>query len=165
MIAAATDSPLTYTAVVTGQNNGTGTGLVEVYDLDQTADSKLANISTRGVILSAENVMIGGFILGGDGDGARVLIRAIGPSLTQLGLSHAPPDPTLELHDGNGGVIRSNDNWRDSQEAEIQRTGVAPAHDLEAAMIATLPAGAYTAVVAGGNNSTGVGLIEVFNLE
>jgi uncharacterized protein (DUF2141 family) len=158
-------APGAYTAVVTGQNNGTGTGLVEVYDLDQSVDSKLANMSTRGLILSAENVMIGGFILGGEGEGTRVLVRAIGPSLTQLGLSGALPDPTLELHDGNGGLIRNNDNWRDSQESEIQNSGVAPSQDREAAVVATLPAGAYTAIVAGHNNSTGVGLIEVFHLE
>jgi DNA-binding beta-propeller fold protein YncE len=157
--------PGAYTAIVAGQNNATGTALVEVYDLDQTADSKLANISTRGLVLSAENVMIGGFILGGDGGGTKVLIRALGPSLGQVGIGNALPNPALELHDGNGALLRSNDNWRDNQETEIRNSGMAPASELESAMVETLPAGAYTAVVAGENNGAGVGLIEIFHLE
>ena len=158
-------APGAYTAVVSGENNSVGTGLIEVYDLDQAADSKLANISTRGLVLSEQNVMIGGFIIGGATDNTRVLIRGLGPSLVQAGIGNALPNPVLELHDGNGALLRSNDNWRDTQEAEIQNSGVAPSGEFEAAMIQTLPPGAYTAVVAGKDNSTGVGLIEVFNLE
>ena len=158
-------APGTYTAVVNGQNGVAGTALVEVYDLDPAADSKLANISTRGLVLSAENVMIGGFILGGDGDGTKVLVRALGPSLARAGIRNALANPALELHDGNGAILRTNDNWGDSQETEIRNTGMAPTNEFESAIVETLPAGAYTAVVNGKANGTGVGLIEVFNLE
>jgi hypothetical protein len=158
-------APGAYTAVVSGQNGSVGTGLIEVYDLDQAADSTLANISTRGLVLSAQNVMIGGFIIGGTSDSARVLIRALGPSLGQAGIGNALPDPALELHDGNGALLRRNDDWRDTQEAEIRNSGVAPANELESAIVQSLAPGAYTAVMAGKDNSTGVGLIEVFNLD
>jgi hypothetical protein len=151
--------------VVSGQNSSIGTGLIEIYDLDQAADSKLANISTRGLVLSAQNVMIGGFIIGGATDSTRVLIRGLGPSLGQAGIGNALPNPVLELHGGNGALLRSNNDWRDTQEAEIRNSGAAPSSDLESAVIETLPPGAFTAVVAGKDNSTGVGLIEVFNLE
>jgi hypothetical protein len=155
--------PGAYTAIVSG-HNGTGAGLFEVYDLDQNADSKLANISTRGLVQSANNVMIGGFILGGNSGGTRVLVRALGPSLGQAGITNALTNPSLELHDGNGLLIRTNDNWRDAQEAEIRQSGAAPSNDLESAIIETLPAGSYTAVVSG-KDGAGTGLIEVYNLE
>jgi hypothetical protein len=158
-------APGSYTAVVSGQNSSIGTGLIEVYDLDPAADSKLANISTRGLVLSAQNVMIGGFIIGGTANTTRVLIRGLGPSLGQAGIGNALPNPVLELHDGNGALLSGNDNWRDTQEAEIRNSGVAPSRELESAIVETLAPGAYTAVVAGKDNSTGVGLIEIFNLE
>lgn len=161
----ATLAPGAYTAIVSAQKSATGTGLVEVYDLDQAADSKLANISTRGLVLSAQNVMIGGFILGGNTDGTSVLIRAVGPSLGRLGIEGAMTNPTLSLFDGNGALLRTNDNWRDGQETEIRNTGMVPADDLEAAIVETLPAGSYTAVVSGKDGGTGIGLIEVFNLQ
>ena len=151
-----------YTAVVRGVNDGTGIGLVEVYDLDQTVDSKLANISTRGRVQTGENVMIAGTIVLGQAP-ERVLVRAIGPSLTLPGKL---ADPTLELRDGNGALIRANDNWRSDQEIEIVATGAAPTNDLESALIETLPANgaAYTAIVRGVNNTSGVALVEIYAL-
>src|SRR5207245_325570 len=112
-------SPGNYTAIVRGVNNGTGIALVEGYDLDPTAGSKLGNISTRALVQTGDNVMIGGFIITGSGQ-KRVIVRAIGPSLAQYGITNPLLDPTLELHDGSGAVIAFDDNWRDSQEAEIQ---------------------------------------------
>jgi hypothetical protein len=151
-----------YTAIVRGKNGTTGVGLVETYDLDTAANSKLANISTRGFVDTADNVLIGGFILG-DGS-ARVIARAIGPSLTDVGVAGALQDPTLELHDGFGTLVASNDNWKTDQQAEIIATGVAPTKDLESAIVATLLPGNYTAIVRGKNDTTGVGLVEVYNL-
>ncbi len=159
--------PGSYTAIMSGKNGTMGVGLVEVYDLDQAAaaTSKLANISTRGFVDTGDNVMIGGFIVGGGNGSARVIVRAIGPSLTQFGVSGALADPTLELHDGNGLTIASNDNWKDTQQVEIEATGIPPSNDLESAIVATLPSGAYTAVVAGKGSATGVGLVEVYDLK
>jgi hypothetical protein len=149
---------------VTGKNNNqTGIGVVEVYDVSQGADSKLANISTRGVVQSGANVLIGGFILGGSDSNARILVRAIGPSLATFGVTNALPDPTLELHDGNGALLVSNDNWKSAQQTEIEQTQIPPAHDAESAIVADLPPGVYTAVV-GGKGASGVGLIEIYHL-
>jgi hypothetical protein len=155
-----------YTAIVSDKNGATGVGLVEGYDLDDTADSELANISTRGFVDTGDNVMIGGFILGGQGENANVVIRALGPSLTPLGVSGALPDPTLELHDANGTTIKFDDNWQDDpdQKAAIEQTGLQPKNDLESAIFATLPAGGYTAIVAGKDGVTGVGLVEVYKV-
>jgi CSLREA domain-containing protein len=148
-----------YTAVVRGVNNGIGVGLVEVFDLDRSVDSELANISTRGLVQTEENVMIGGFIvLNGN---QRVIVRAIGPSLP---VQRALQDPTLELHDQHGTVI-TNDNWRTGgQQAEIIATAVPPTDDREAAIVRTLAPGNYTAVVRGVNSTTGVALVEVYAL-
>ncbi len=158
-------NPGPYTVVVRGNNNSTGIGLFEVYDLDGEADSKLANISTRGFVETGNNVMIGGTIILGDAS-ARVLIRAIGPSLSNVGVPNALQDPNLELRDGNGAVVSSNDNWRSDQEAEIIATTIPPTNDLEAAIVATLPTGGapYTAIVRGVNETTGVALIEAYEL-
>ena len=136
--------------------------LVEVYDLDQTVNSKRANISTRGLVESGDNAMIAGTIVLGQGS-QRVLVRAIGPSVPVPG---ALSDPTLELRDSNGTVIRANDNWRSDQEAEIMATGIPPSNDLESALVETLPANgaAYTAIVRGANDATGVALVEVYGL-
>ena len=157
------DSDSNYTAILRGTNDTTGVGLVEVYDLDQTANSKLANISTRGFVDTGDNVMIGGFI---SGNGvAKVIVRAIGPSLTSFGVPGALQDPTLELHDGTGAIIATNDNWRDTQENEIEATGLAPTDDRESAIVATITPGNYTAIVRGTNDTTGVGLVEVYNIQ
>jgi sugar lactone lactonase YvrE len=156
--------PGEFTAIVRGKNDTTGLGLVEIYDLDQTADSRLANISTRGVVGTLEKVMIGGFIIGGPSGAARLVIRAIGPSLANVGVTGALSDPTLSVRDSNGGEFVSNDDWRDRQIGEIQATGLAPTNDLESAIVATLPNGDYTVIVAGYNGGTGIGLVEVYNL-
>ena len=156
--------PGNYTAAVTGKDGANGVGLVEVYDLNPDGDAQLANISTRGAVRSADGVLIGGFILGGTDRNAKVLVRAIGPSLANVGVRNTLSDPTLELRDGNGVLLRSNDNWKGQQQTEIEATQIAPAMDSEAAIIADLPAGLYTAIVAGKNGSSGVGLIEVYSL-
>ncbi len=159
-------APGAYTAIVRGANGTTGVGLVEAYDLDQPADAKLANISTRGFVDTGDNVMIGGFIIGPDGLGdATVLVRAIGPSLENFGVANALQDPTLELHDGNGDTIMTNEDWRETQEAEIAATGLMPTDDRESAILQTLAPGNYTAIVRGAADTTGVGLVEVYDLE
>lgn len=149
-----------YTAIVRGVNNTTGVGLVEVYDLDRTVDSKLANISTRGFVQTGDDVVIGGLIVLGT-DPQDVIVRAIGPSLPVAG---ALLDPTLELHNANGALLASNDNWRSDQEAEIIASTVAPTNDLESAIVRTLAPASYTAIVRGARNSTGIALVEVFGL-
>jgi hypothetical protein len=154
------DSGVSYTAVLQGAGNTTGVALLEVYDLDRGVGPGVLNISTRGRVEVADNVMIGGVIVAGQAS-QKVVVRAIGPSLPAAGKL---ADPTLELHDGNGGLIFSNDNWRTTQEAEIIATGLAPSNDLESAIVATLPPANYTAVVRGVNNTTGVALVEVYAL-
>jgi hypothetical protein len=161
--------PGAYTAIMRGSGNTTGVGLVEAYDLDQSVNSKLANISTRGFVDLADNVMIGGFIIGSgtgvNGAGSeKVLVRGIGPSLTQSGVANALQDPTLELHDGNGTLFASNDNWKDTQQTDIQATGLAPTDDRESAILAIVVQGNYTAILRGKNNTTGVALVEAYNL-
>ncbi len=154
--------PGSYTAIEAGKNSSTGLGLIEVYDLAPDADSRIENISTRGPVQTGDGVMIGGFVLT-PGDGPReVLIRALGPSLAQSGIPNALPDPTLTLHDANGAVITSNDNWKSSQQTAIATTGLAPTNDLESAILTTLPAGTYTAILSGKNGATGVGIVEIF---
>jgi hypothetical protein len=165
-------NPGNYTAVLSGKNGGTGIGVVEVYDLGQAANSELGNISTRGFIDTNENVMIGGLIVGGNNtDGkATVLVRAIGPSLASTGLQDILLDPILELHDGNGATIATNDNWKvndqtqQSQESQIKATTIPPSNDAESAVVATLAPGNYTAVVRGKNGGTGLGVVEAYNL-
>jgi uncharacterized repeat protein (TIGR01451 family) len=159
-----TINPGAYTVVVRGKDNGTGVGLFEVYDLNQSSDSKLANISTRGFVNAGDNVMIGGTIIVGSSP-TKVLIRAIGPSLTSFGVPNALQDPKLELHDSNGALIASNDNWRSDQEADISATTVPPTDDRESAILRTLWPGAYTAIVRGSGNSTGVALVEAYQLQ
>jgi len=154
--------PGSYTAVVSGKDGGTGVGLVEGYDLDQAVDSQLGNISTRGFVETGTNVMIGGFILGGETGNANVVVRALGPSLTAFGVTGALADPTLELHDQNGALVQSNDNWKETQQTEIEATDLQPTNDLESAIFETLAPGAYTAIVAGKDDLTGVGLVEVY---
>jgi N-acetylneuraminic acid mutarotase len=157
-------NPGNYTAIVRGVNNGTGIGLVEVYDLDLSTGSKLGNLSTRALVQTGDNVLIGGLIITGSGQ-ERVILRAIGPSLARFGIPNPLLDPTLELHDGNGTVIAFNDNWRDSQQAEIEATGLAPTDDRESAIVRTLAPGNYTAIVRGVNGTIGVALVEVYDLQ
>jgi WD40 repeat protein len=161
-------NPGTYTVVVRGKDNANGIGLFEVYDLDQTADAALGNVSTRGLAQTNDDVMVGGIIVGGGTEGAstKVLVRAMGPSLP---LNGALADPTLELRDASGTLVVFNDNWKTradgtSQQAEIEATMIAPSNDLESAAVQTLGPGQYTALVRGRENTTGIGLVEVFNL-
>lgn len=154
-------NPAGYTAIVHGVNETTGVALVEVYDLDGgTIGSRFANISTRGFVQTGDNVMIGGMIVLGD-SAATVIVRAIGPSLTLPG---ALQDPYLELHDQNGATIASNDNWRSDQEEEIIASGLAPSSDAESAIVAAIEPGPYTAIVRGVNDTTGVALVEFYQL-
>jgi hypothetical protein len=153
-------TPGAYTAIVHGENDTTGIGLVEAYGLDGTAT--LANISTRGFVQTGDNVMIGGFIVLNTGVPTKVIVRAISPSLT--GIANALADPTLELHDSNGVIVASNDNWQETQKSEIEAT-IPPTDDRESAIVQTLSAGAYTAIVRGKNDSTGIALIEAYNLQ
>ena len=156
-------APGGYTALLRDANGGSGIGLVELYDMDQTAPSAAVNISTRGSVQQGDDVMIGGLIIGGS-NAQRAIVRALGPSLTSAGIANALADPKLELHDGSGTIIASNDNWRSDHEAEIMATGVEPKNDLEAAIVYSFAPGAYTAMVAGVNGSTGIGLIEAYQL-
>ena len=160
----ATLAPANYTVILRGNNGTTGIGLVEMYDLDLATDSKLANISTRGFVQTGNDVMIGGFIFGNGTGSEKVIIRAIGPSLT--GIPNVLADPTLELHDANGAMLASNNNWEDdaNQAAQIAATGMSPQNDLESAILTTLAPGQYTAIVAGSNGGTGVALAEVYHL-
>lgn len=148
--------------MVRGVSGGTGVGLVEVYDLDRSVDSKLANISTRGLVEVGDNVMIGGFIVLGDAS-QTVLIRAIGSSLPVSGVL---ADPSLELHDSKGVILEANDNWVDSpnQQAIIDTT-IPPSNNLESAILRTLPQGNYTAVVGGADGGTGIALVEAYALD
>jgi pimeloyl-ACP methyl ester carboxylesterase len=159
----ATLTPGAYTAILRGKNNGTGVAVVEAYDLNQAADSKLANISTRGFVDTADNVMIGGIIVG-PAASSTLLVRAIGPSLSNFGVPNSLADPLLELYNGNGATVASNDNWKDTQQANIWFTGISPPHDLESAIDETFAPGAYTAIVRGKENTTGVALVEVYDL-
>lgn len=157
-------NPGAYTAILSGKNQTTGIGLVEVYDVSPSANAKLVNISTRGFVNTADNAMIGGFIVIPPSVGFTALvIRAIGPSLAAFGVKSALADPVLELHDSNGGSF-TNDNWGDDPNASRIPASLQPKDPLESATYQTLPPGAYTVIVRGANNTTGVGLVEVYAL-
>lgn len=149
-----------FTAIMRGAGSTTGVGLVEVYDLAPASVATLANISTRGPVGTGPNVLIGGVIITGNAP-ANVIIRGIGPS---TGLPNALADPILQLFNGNGDLLYANDNWQDSQEAEIRATNLQPLDAREAAIFQTLTPGAYTAILAGSGSSTGVGLIEAYRI-
>jgi hypothetical protein len=155
--------PGAYTAVLRGHDNTTGIGLIEIYDLNPAEHALLVNLSSRGFVDTGDNVIIGGFIIGGGSAPARALVRAIGPSLTSF-FPNALANPTLELRNADGSLVRSNDNWRDSQETEIQATGLAPTNSLESAIIASLGNGNYTAILRGKDNTTGVAVVEIYNV-
>ena len=158
----ATLRPGTYTAIQTGAGGGTGAGLIEVYDVDPLAASRLINISTRGLVQGGNHVLIAGCSLAGGSGSNEIVIRALGPSLVPLGVNNALPDPVVTLYDSNANAITANDNWKDSQQSAIENTGLQPPNDLDAAILATLPTGNYTAIVTDKNGSTGVGLVEVY---
>ena len=159
----ATLAPGNYTAKVAGAGNATGVALVELYDLDSFSSSTLANISTRGSVNQGENVLIAGYIVGGYKT-QRVIVRAIGPSLAQFGVSGALEDPFLDLHNAQGTIIASNDDWQDTQEQELIDTTIPPSDPFESAIVIDLQPGNYTAVISGLDGSTGIGLAEVYNL-
>jgi hypothetical protein len=160
-------NPGTYTFIVSGTNNDTGVALVEVYDLNQTAASKLANVSTRGFVGTGGDIMIAGFILGDNSGDYNVILRGIGPSLSQPGVPNELPDPKLELRNSSGILIRANDNWMDdpTQKALIMAAGLGPTDPRESAIYETLWPGQYTVLLSGVNNGTGVGVVEVYELE
>jgi hypothetical protein len=164
--------PGNYTAIVRGVSNTTGVALVEVYDLSPGSTAILGNISTRGFVQTGDNVMIGGFVVQGTG-AKRVILRAIGPELTQHGVPNVLANPTLELHNGSGALIGFNNDWQTTiiggvitgnQVSDIQNSGYAPTAVSESAIIANLQPGNYTAIVRGVNNTTGVALVEVYDL-
>jgi hypothetical protein len=159
--------PGNYTAIVSG-NAGTppaGIALVEVYDLDTAAASKLANLSTRAFVGTDSNVVIAGFILGNKTGDDRIVVRGLGPSLSSFGVPNTLENPTLELRNQNGTLLRSNDDWQDdpAQVVQITSAGLAPSNPKESAIAATLPPGLYSAILAGLNNGTGIGLVEVYD--
>jgi hypothetical protein len=171
----ATLQPGNYTAIVRGVNDTRGVGLVEVYDhrTDSGRDKVLGNLSTRSFVQTGDDVMIGGFVVQGSG-AKRVIVRAIGPELSQHGVPNPLADPILELHNSTGALIAHNDNWMTTilggiitrdQVHDIMDSGHAPTDPSESAIIATLPPGNYTAIVRGVNATTGVGLVEVYDLD
>ncbi|HTL16953.1 MAG TPA: NHL repeat-containing protein [Patescibacteria group bacterium] len=156
--------PGNYTAQLAGKNGTTGIGLVEVYDISPGVFAELTNVSTRGFVGTGQSVMIGGFITGGGNGSTQVVVRGLGPTLTQFGVSGALADPVVTLVDGSGNVVKTNDNWKNTQQAAIEATGLAPPNDLESAMVVTVSAGNYTAILSGKNGGSGIGLIEVYKL-
>jgi hypothetical protein len=158
-------NPGAYTAVARGRNNTVGVALIEVYDLSPALSAKLANISTRAFVSSGDDIVIAGFILGNHAGSDRIVVRGIGPSLTAFGVPAALANPTLELRDNNGALLLANNDWQadPAQASELTAAGLAPTSPLESAMAVTLPPGAYTALLAGVNNGTGVGVVEVYD--
>ena len=161
----ATLNPGAYTAVVRGKNNTSGVALIEVYDLSQAVAAKLGNISTRAFVSTGDDVVIAGFILGNNSGADRIVARGIGPSLTAFGIANALGNPMLELRDSNGALLLANNDWQDdpAQATELSAAGLAPTDPLESGIATTLSPGLYTAVLAGLNNGTGVGLVEVYD--
>ena len=163
----ATLPPAAYTVVLSGAGGTTGIGLIEVYDNDKALDSDLANISTRGFVETMDKVMIGGFTLGNNNNATRIAVRALGPSLTSFGLSNVMTDPTLELHNANGTIMISNDDWESDavSAAQLIANGLALPHPKEAGIFTSLaPPGQFTAVVAGKDGGIGIALVEIYNL-
>jgi hypothetical protein len=158
-------APGNYTAILRGNGTGVGIGLVEVYDLNTAVDSKLANLSTRAFVRTGSNVVIAGFTLGNNGGNDRIVIRGLGPSLASFGVTNPLQDPTLELRDQNGALLKANNDWTDDpvQAVEITNAGLAPSNSKESAIAATLGPAPYTAILAGFNGGQGVGTVEVYD--
>jgi hypothetical protein len=157
-------APRAYTAILQSKDSSPGIGLLEVYDLQQTPSSKLANISTRGLVGTGQNVMIGGTIVTGP-DAGRVVFRALGPSLAANQIANPLSDPQIEIFNANGNKIGGNNNWRESQQGLLAATGLAPTNDFESAIVIDLSPGAYTAVVSGASGPPGVALVEAYHLQ
>jgi hypothetical protein len=159
-------NPGAYTAVVRNTNNTLGVGLVELYDLNPEAASKLANISTRAFVGTGDSIMIAGFIIGRHSGSVRIAVRGIGPSLAGSGVPDVLANPTLELRDNNGALLMGNNDWQDNpaHAAELTAAGLAPTNQLESGIVLIVPPGAYTVLLKGLNNGTGNGLVEVYDL-
>jgi len=155
--------PGNYTAILKGAHGETGIGIVEVYDLTQNATTKFGNISTRGFVDTGDNTMFGGFII--NGGNAKVMVRAMGPSLQKVGISNALQDPTLDLYDANGAVLQSNDNWQQASNTNEIPNGFSPSDPRESVIVTTLAPGNYSAIVRGKSNTTGVAIVEAYNLQ
>ena len=160
-------NPGNYTAIVRSFSNAqqpatTGVALFEVYDLRRSG-SRLGNVSTRGHVGTGDNILIGGLIVGGSAP-KPVVVRALGPTLTQFGVTGVLADPNLELRDLNGNLLEANDDWQQSPEAAtISAEGMAPLNAKESAMAPTLSPGNYTALVSGVGGTTGTALVEVYD--
>jgi hypothetical protein len=161
----ATLPPGQYTAIVSGNGSGVGLCTFEVYDLDTVAASKLSNLSTRAFVGTGNNVVIAGFVLGNNTGDDNVVVRGIGPSLGAYGIANTLADPTLELRDENGTLLKANNDWQDDpvNATNVTAAGLAPTDPKESAIAATLPPGLYTAILSGLNNGTGVGTVEVYD--
>ena len=158
-------NPGRYSVILRGKNGGTGFGVVEVYDVNSTSLSVVANISSRGFVDTGDKVLIGGFIVGPSSTTSlSVLVRAIGPSLSKANVPSPLQDPTVELYNGNGTSLGANDNWKDTQQTDIEKTGIAPTDDRESAILTTLPPGLYSAVVRGKGPASGNALVELYNI-
>jgi hypothetical protein len=155
--------PGSYTAVVRGAGNTIGTGVVDAFDLDAGSAARLANIATRGLVQPGDKLMIAGFIV--QNGPIKVVVRAIGPSLVQFGISNALPDTSLQLRDQQGAIVLENDDWKSSQQQELESIGLQPSHDLEAALVATIQPGQYTAQVRGKGQAAGIGVVQVYFLQ
>jgi hypothetical protein len=161
----ATLNPGAYTAVVRGNGGTNGIGLIEVYDLSQAVLAKLSNISTRALVGTGNDILIAGFILGNNSGTTRIVVRGIGGSLTVFGVPNALANPTLELRDNNAALLASNDNWQDdpAQAAQLTAAGLAPTNASESGIAITLGPGQYTALLMGQGNTSGVGVVEVYD--
>jgi hypothetical protein len=161
----ATLPPGAYTAIVSGNGSAVGLCTFEVYDLDTAATSKLANLSSRAFVGTGNNVVIAGFVLGNNQGNDNIVVRGLGPSLSSFGIANTLADPTLELRDENGTLLKANNDWQDdpAQAALITGAGLAPSDSKESAIAANLPPGLYTAILAGLNNGQGVGTVEVYD--
>jgi hypothetical protein len=156
-------TPASFTAVVRGANNTKGTAVVDAYDLSPGSAAKLVNVATRGLINPGDGLLIGGFII--QNGSVKLVVRAIGPSLTAFGIANALPDTTLQLKDQNGTIVRENDDWMTTQKAELEATGLQPSNSLEAALVETIAPGNYTALVRGKPEATGTGVVQVYFLQ
>jgi hypothetical protein len=156
-------TPGTYTAVVRGVGNSIGTAVVDAYDLSASSPARLANIATRGLVQPGDKLMIAGFII--QNAPIKAVVRAIGPSLTDFGITNALKDTTLKLVNDQGTVVRENDDWKSDQQQELEQTGLQPTRDLEAALIENLPPGLYTAQLRGKPEQTGIGVVQVYFLQ
>ncbi|PYK29275.1 MAG: hypothetical protein DME57_10880 [Verrucomicrobia bacterium] len=158
-------APGAYTAILRGNGTGVGICTFEVYDIDSAAASKLANLSTRAFVKTGNNVVIAGFVLGKNNGNDRIILRGLGPSLSSFGISNPLQDPTLELRNANGALLRSNNDWADDpvQAADLIAAGLAPSNTKESAIATTMAPGAYTAILAGNNGGQGVGTVEVYD--